>query len=239
MEQDFINILEKYGCNEKEIFVHTGLSDIQAAFDTNPYQFLIENLSDNFESILAPGFTDYFRTSGIYHMKYSRPKHGVFGKLFLHDSDYRTEDPIKSILVKGSYRFEGCDHRDSYSPNGCFAKLVNDNILVMNVGTPWIVCSLLHYFESKYNADYMKDTISDGIIYKGETEYKKVSQKCGEYTSEYYSWNKPKIEKLLVKEGVLDRYDLNGLKLRFFKLKDMEKVLAKKLRSDPYYLVKI
>ncbi|MFP8890754.1 AAC(3) family N-acetyltransferase [Natrialbaceae archaeon A-CW2] len=236
-EDEFEQILQKHADGESKVFVHAGLSDIRAAFDADPYVYLRDSLDRYFESILTPGFTDYFKTSGVYHLKYSRPKHGTFGKLFLKDSDYRTRDAIKSILVKGPYRFEECNHHDSYSPEGCFAKLVKDNVLVMNVGTQWITCSHLHYFESKYNVDYVIDRTYEGVIYTDDTEYRQIEQSCSVYTSKYYSWNKPKLQRLLEERDVLHRYDLNGLNVWFFKLGDIEEVLGEKLQRDPFYLV--
>jgi len=97
-------LLKRHGDGHSNVFVHAGLSDIKRAFGTDPYAFLRSKLNANFRSVLAPGFTDYFATSGVYHKQYSRPKHGTFGQLFLRDADYRTDDAMKSILVEGPYR---------------------------------------------------------------------------------------------------------------------------------------
>lgn len=236
-KERFRNILQQQAENESNVFVHAGLSDVKTAFNTNPYSFLTDQLSHYFKSIITPGFTDYFKTSGIYHKKYSKPKHGKLGQLFVQDADYRTDDAIKSFLVKGPYRFKECDHHDSYGSDGCFAKLVDDDILVMNIGVPWITCSHFHYFESRYDVDYMVDRTFDGILYRDDCEYEQIQQTCGYYISKYYSWNKPKIQNLLESNGVLDKYDLNGLKLLFFNLQDVKSVLGKKMESNPNYLV--
>lgn len=233
----FERILKDHAASEDTVFLHVGLSDIASAFDTDPYAFLRSKVDSHFESVLAPGFTDYFRTSGVYHKTYSRPKHGTFGTLFLEDADYRTDDAIKSILVRGPYRFDDCLHNDSYHSNGCFAKLVDDDVLVMNVGVPWITCSHLHYLESRYDAPYVVDETFEGVLYETETEHRHIAQTCGQYSSPFYSWNKPKIHRRMAAAGAIDAYDLHGLRVFFFSLGDVARVIGSELSEDPRYLV--
>lgn len=236
-ESRFDEVLDRHAEGHSKVFVHVGLSDIKRAFDTNPYEFLRSRLTERFESVLAPGFTDYFATSGVYHKQYSRPKHGTFGQLFLEDADYRTDDAMKSILVAGDYRFDDCVHHDSYHPEGCFAKLVEEDTLILDVGTPWLTCSHLHYFESRFDVAYLTERTFEGVMYTSEADCERIEQTCSIQPSPFYSWNKPKLTRHLERDGVLDRYDLNGLKVLSFTLGDLESSLAPRLRADPYYLV--
>lgn len=236
-ESTFDELLDRHAAGHSKVFLHVGLSDIKAAFDTNPYEFLLERLDERFESILAPGFTDYFKISGVYHKQYSRPKHGTFVRLFHEDADYRTDDAIKSILVKGPYRFDGCDHHRSYHDDGCFAQLVRDDALVLNVGTPWLKCSHLHYLEHQHGAPYVIEKTYDGVLYRSSTEYEHIEQTCSVYSSKFYSWNRRKLTRRLERAGVIDRYDLNGLKTIFFTLDDIVSVIGDEMRRDPHYLV--
>ncbi|WP_311173536.1 AAC(3) family N-acetyltransferase [Halobellus ordinarius] len=236
-EARFDDVLDRHAEGHSEVFVHVGLSDVKGAFATNPYEFLRSKLNARFESVLAPGFTDYFATSGVYHKQYSRPKHGTFSQLFLDDADYRTDDAMKSILVEGEYRFDDCVHHDSYHPEGCFAKLVEEDTLVLDVGTPWLTCSHLHYFESRFDVPYLTERTFEGVMYTDETDCERIEQTCSIQPSPFYSWNKPKLTRRLDRDGALDRYDLNGLKVLFFTLGDLQSSLAPRLRADPYYLV--
>lgn len=232
------NLIEDHGNGQTEVFVHVGLSDVKAAFDVDPYAFLLEKLDHQFDSVIAPGFTDYFKTSGVYHKQHSRPKHGTFGGLFLEDADYRTDDAIKSFLVRGPYRFQDCVHHDSYHEDGCFNKLVSDNVLVMDIGTPWLTCSHLHYFESVFDVEYVVERSFQGVLLD-DGDCRPIEQTCHQYESAFYMWNKPKIERLLEQRGVLWRYDLNGLQVLFFRLGDLADVIGEKLQSDEYYLVTV
>lgn len=233
----FDELLDRHGDGHSKAFVHVGLSDVKHAFGTDPYAFLRSRLGDHFRSVLAPGFTDYFATSGVYHKEYSRPKHGTFGPLFLRDADYRTDDAMKSILVEGPYRFDGCRHSDSYHEDGCFARLVEEDTLILDVGTPWITCSHLHHFESRLDVDYVAERTFEGVRCSAEGGCEPVEQTCGVRTSPFYSWNKPKLTRRLERDGVIHRYDLNGLKILFFTLGDLESSLVPRLREDPKYLV--
>jgi aminoglycoside N3'-acetyltransferase len=230
------DLLDRHGDGRSKAFVHVGLRDVKRAFGGDPYARLRSRLDDRFRSVLAPGFTDYFATSGVYHKSYSRPKHGAFGKLFLRDADYRTDDAMKSILVNGPYRFDGCRHADSYHEDGCFARLVEEDTLIVDVGTPWITCSHLHYFESRADLGYVTEETFEGVICD-EDGCDPVEQTCGVRTSPFYSWNKPKLTRDLERDGVLHRYDLNGLRLLFFTLGDLESSLMPRLEADPSYLV--
>lgn len=233
----FEELLDRHGEGHSEAFVHAGLSGVKQAFGTDPYAFLRSKLGDAFRSVLTPGFTDYFATSGVYHKRFSRPKHGAFGSLFLPDADYRTDDAMKSILVQGPYRFDGCRHADSYHEDGCFERLVEDDALVIDVGTPWLTCSHLHHFESRLGLDYVVEETFEGVICTEDGGCEPVEQTTGVRTSPFYSWNKPKLTRRLEREGVLHRYDLNGLRVLFFGLGDLEASLVPRLRADPYYLV--
>ncbi|WP_142986049.1 AAC(3) family N-acetyltransferase [Halorubrum cibi] len=230
-------LLNRHGDGRSKVFVHVGLSDVKRAFRTDPYAFLRSKLDEHFRSVLAPGFTDYFATSGVYHKQYSRPKHGTFGPLFLRDADYRTDDAMKSILVRGPYRFDGCLHSDTYHEDGCFARLVEEDALVMDIGTPWLTCSHLHHFESRLDLEYVVTETFEGVICTEEGGCEPVEQTCGVRTSPFYSWNKPKLTRDLERDGVLHRYDLNGLQVLFFTLGDLKSSLVPRLRADPQYLV--
>ena len=229
-------ILDRYS-EEDEVFVHVGLSDIKAVFHENPYELLLNLLDAHFDSILAPGFTPSFRQSGVYHKLYSRPEFGMFSKLFLEDADYRTDDPLHSIFVKGDYRFEECNHRNTFSRDGCWDKLDKDNMLYMNIGTPWIVTTQHHYVEHYYDVPYNSPKKYEGHIYYDETEGERIEQISYQYDEKIIHRNFLKSEKCLYSSGVLDRFFVNGLKILFFRARDMRKALKPKIDNDNYYLV--
>lgn len=229
-------VLDRY--DDDTVFVHAGLSDVKAAFRTDPYEFLRGVLTDHFESVLAPGFTPSFKESGVFHKHYSRPRYGAFPRLFLSDCDHRTDDPLHSILVEGPYRFDGSDPRTTFGPNGRFARLAADDVLYLSVGTPWFRATQLHYLECKYDVPYVEQTDHEGVVYHDETEHERVVQT--NYTNEnpyLYAFNKTKLERRLRDAGALDRYDLGGLRVYLTRAGELERVLGPELERDPYYLI--
>lgn len=229
-------ILNQYSA--ETVFVHIGLSDINAAFETNPFDFILDKLTAHFESVLTPGFTPSFRKDDgrVYHKQYSKPGFGTFPRLFRSVADYRTDDATNSILVRGPYRFEDCDHHDTWAEAGCFGALDRDNVLYLNIGTDWFTASQLHYVEAYYELPYVQTGEYDGVIYYDETTHEQITQQSHEYYRPV-SWNRPKISDYLATEGVLDRYNYNGLRIFAFNARELRDALRPKLADDAYYLV--
>jgi hypothetical protein len=231
--EEFEGVFERY--DDDVVFVHAGLSDINAALPGNPYETTRSVLDRNFKSVLAPGFTDYFRTSGVYAKRYSRPMYGTFNRLFLEDAEYRTDDACKSILVRGDYRFAGRNHHDSYSSNGCFAQLGEDDILLTSIGTPWLMCSFLHYLEAQHDVPYIEEDTYDGVLFD-ENGSREIRQTC-HYWDGYWRFNKTKLHRHWREHDLVDEYDLNGLRIFFAYMSDIEAFVTEKLPAAPYYLV--
>lgn len=236
-EREFDRVLDRYA-DEDVAFVHVGLGDIKRAFDRNPYDFLMERLDARFESILVPGFTPSFRSvdGGVYHKRYSQPKFGAFARLFLEDCEYRTDDPTNSILVRGPYRFDDCDHFDTWSEEGCFARLDRENVLYLNVGTDWLRSSQIHYIENLLDVPYVRTAEYEGVIYRDEREHEHVHHRSHEYTMPV-TWNREKLRRDLEADGVLDTYDLNGLMVFAYHARAIREALTPRILADPYYLV--
>ncbi|WP_336135436.1 AAC(3) family N-acetyltransferase [Natronomonas amylolytica] len=232
-QNEFNQVFESY--EDDVVFVHAGLSDVNKALPGDPYEQILTTLDRNFDSILAPGFTDYFKMSRVYSKQYSRPKHGTFNFLFLDDSDYRTDDACRSILVKGEYRFEGRNHHDTFASDSCFAQLGEDDVLLTSIGTPWLMCSFLHYLEWKYRVPYVTKQSFEGVLFDGK-ERREIEQETP-YWDGFWRFNKLKLHRHWRKHGIVDEYNLNGLRLFFTSLADIEEFVGHRLQSDPYYLV--
>lgn len=231
---EFQAILDDY--DDPTIFVHIGLSDVNAAFGERSYDRLYSELTRQFESVLVPGFTPSFRASGVYHKAYSRPQVGMFPILFMNDAEYRTDDALHSILVAGDYRFDGCDHHDTFGAEGCYAQLDRDNVLIANIGTNRLVSTQNHYVSLRADPPYQTTETHTGVIYYDDETHQEIAQRNDTFTS-IYNWNRWKMENYLAEQGVLDRRDRNGLKLSFVRAGDMRTALEPKIEREPYYMV--
>lgn len=230
------DILATY--DDSVVFVHAGLSDIKQAFKENPYFFLLETLEEHFESILTPGYTPQFKETGMYDKRNTEPAYGSWSKLFLQDAEYRTNDAIHSILVRGDYRFEGCNHNDTFADDGCFAKIDRDNILILNIGVPWLMTTQHHYIERQYDAPYQTYPTYEGIIIDENGNRSSVSQRNETYTVyARRAWRK--LQRESVEAGVVNEFNINGLLMLLFRANTYRDFLEDKVTSDPYYLVSI
>jgi len=235
-EPELDRILDRYAGDT--VFVHIGLSDINAAVDGDPFEFIVAKLTARFESVLTPGFTPSFRKDDgrVYHKQYSKPGFGTFPRLFQSVADYRTDDATNSVFVHGSARFDDCDHHTTWGERGCFGALDRQNVQYLAVGTDWLRASQLHYVEWYYELPYVDRVEYDGVIYYDETSHEPVCQTTHEYHRPV-SWNRAKIADDLVAAGALDRYNCNGLRIFAFNARDLREALRPKLADDPYYLV--
>ncbi len=231
----FERLLTQYDADA--VFVHVGLSAVNAAFDDDPYKYLIDVLESQFESVLVPGFTPSFRDTGIYDKVNSVPEIGTFSRLFMADADYRTDDPIHSIQVSGPYRFDDCNHHDTFGSDGCYARLEVDDVLILNVGTPWLISTQLHYVEMQSDPPYADPVTASGVCFDEAGDCRPVVQRTFEKNEYVYYWNRDKIRDDANAAGILDTYDLNGLPVIAVGARDLSEFLAPKLAADPYYLV--
>lgn len=231
---EFQAVLDDY--DDPTVFVQVGLSHVNAAFGERSYERLYGELTRQFDSVLTPGFTPSFRESGVYHKQYSRPQVGMFPILFMRDADYRTADALHSIQVSGPYRFDGCDHHDTFGPEGCWAQLDRDNVLFANIGTNRLVVTQEHYVSFRADTPYHEAETHSGVVYYDEESHEEIEQRNDTFTS-FYSWNRPKLENYLAERGVLDRRDRNGLKLSFVRARDLREALEPKIEADPYFMV--
>ena len=229
-------VLAQYS-DAETVFVHIGLSDVKTALQRNPYEAIIETLTAEFESVLAPGFTRSFRDTRVFDVDETSPEVGAFSSLFFGDAAYRTPDPLHSILVDGPYRFDDCTFRDTFSPDGCYGQLSADNVLYLNIGTPWLVSTQLHYVERVCDVPYAGTTEVDGeLTADGTTE--RITQRTYDKNNYLYFWNRRGLRDDMVEAGVLDHYVLNGLNVMGLRAGEMQAFLEPRIEEDPYYLVR-
>jgi len=235
-EAVFAEILDGY--DEDAVFVHVGLSDVNAAFDGNPYEFVRDHLDARFDSILTPAFTQSFRRTGQFHRTDTEPELGAFTALFFEEADYRTADPLHSIQVRGDYRFDGCTVRDTFAPEGCYAQLERDDVRILDIGTRWLVSTQLHYIERVTDVPYSETVEVEGTVRYPGGRVERVTQRNYDKNNYLYFWDRLGIQRDLIDDGVLDHHDLNGLRVISVTASDLREALEPRIAEDPYYMVR-
>jgi aminoglycoside N3'-acetyltransferase len=234
--QRLYDVLDSY--DDETVFTHVGLSAIRDAFDADPYHFLREVLDERFESVLAPGYTPQFRETGEYDKRNSEPAYGTWSKLFFQDAEYRTDDAIHSILVRGPYRFDDCDHHDTFAEDGCFGQLDRDDVLVLNVGTPWLFTTQHHYIERQFGVPYQSYPVHEGVIVDEGGNEEEIAQRNDTYCL-YARRAARKIQRQAVAAGVVDEFEIGGVLVLLFRAGAYHDFVRRKLSEDPCYLVKM
>ncbi len=237
-ESVFEEILSQYD-DVETVFVHIGLSDIKSAFETNPYEFIMEHLKRQFSSILVPGFTKSFRDEGAFHVSESSPELGAYSTLFFeNEMEYRTPDPLHSIMVSGEYRFEGVNFRNTFAPDGCYGQLEEENVLCLNIGTQWLVSTQLHYLEQVLDLPYVDTVEISGTITYEDGSTERIRQRNYLKNNYVYFWNRTKIRNEMMSAGKLDHFLLNGLSITTFEMEELGTFIRERVADDPYYLVR-
>lgn len=222
--------------DESVVFVHAGLRDVKRAFDCDPFRYLVETLDDHFQAVLAPGFTPSFRRSGVFHIDQSRPEYGAFSRLFLDVADRRTPDPLHSILIRGEYDFSGCEMRRTFGMDGCWAQLDADDVLILNIGTPWIVSTQHHYIEHRTSVPYTEEKTYSGVLISSDGEQTDIEQSSYTYSVPVRR-NAPKIQQFLQDRDMLESPDFNGLNVQLISARTLRETLEPAIFEDPYFLI--
>lgn len=215
------------------VVVYAGLSDVAAAFGGDPYERLREALFGAFDAVLTPGFTFSFRETGVVDLDRAPPETGTFGRRFLADAEFRTEDPVFSLLGAGEFGFETDGTDRSYAEDGYWAELHDRDVLYLNVGTGRFRCSAFHLAEARHDVPYVSETELSGRV-----ERDGVSRRvCHAIPTDdcYRRFARRKVTTALG-DALCDR-SIGRLRIEGCRASDVDVLLDDRLVEDPYYLV--
>jgi len=215
------------------VVVYAGLSDVAAAFGGDPYERLRDALFDAFDAVLTPGFTFSFRESGFVDLDSAPPEVGTFGRQFLEDAAFRTDDPVFSLLGAGAFAFATDGTDCSYAPCGYWDELHDRDALYLNVGTDRFRCSGFHVAEVRHDVPYVSQRELHGNV-RRDGGVGAVTHSIP--TDDYWRrFARRKVQRDLG-DALLDR-SVGGLRIQGCRASAVDALLDDRLDSDPYYLV--
>lgn len=215
------------------VVVYAGLSDVAAAFGGDPYERLRAALFEAFDAVLTPGFTFSFRESGFVDLDRAPPEVGAFGRRFLADAEFRTDDPVFSLLGAGEFEFETDEADCSYAPGGYWDELHDRDVLYLNIGTDRFRCSAFHVAEVRHEVPYVSRTKLRGQVRRnGRVEPVVHSIPTDDY------WRRFARRKVCRDLGdqLLD-HSVAGVRVQGCRASAVDALLDERLAADPYYLV--
>jgi len=234
-----INIPQK-----KIIYLHVSLKELKY-LTKKSYELLTEEIIDKLQeifhpsAIVVPTFTPSFIKSGIYSLKYSRSEVGIFSEIFRSFADYRTMNPIHnfSIISDNLFPFDSLDYTDTYSKNGFYAYTMNMDSYTININTQYTVASILHYIENKFTNKYrLKKEYYYGKILNEADEPFEVNVRH-QMNNRKYLWNREKIDRILIREGVLVKKKYRNIGISVFNNCQLCNILGLKIQKNKFYLV--
>ena len=224
-----------------KVFMHAGLSPLKRFTPgTDTYAYLKGLMFKHFKVVVSQGFTPVVRKTRIFDPEKERPAYGAFARLFFRDATYRNPDPCYSVMGAGEVPFD--PEAFSFSSDGPFRQMVEEDFYCINVGLDVFTCSLLHYIEYEQQVPYLEFFEDIYYIRKGDKK-KKIAypihtNKKGYSVKGYVWWNRQRLMKDLKKSGLLAGEKIEGVRFWCFSLKKLYDFVSQKVKNDPYYLIK-
>lgn len=215
------------------VVAYAGLSDVAAAFGGDPYERLRDALFAQFDAVLTPGFTFSFRETGLVDLDSAPPEVGRFGRRFLADADFRTADPVFSLLGAGRFEFDADGTDCSYASGGYWTELHDRDALYLNVGTDRFRCSAFHVAELRHDVPYVSVVEDRGVVRQDGIARPVVHRAPAD--DHYRRFARRKVLADLG-DALVDR-SVGGVRVQGCRASHVDALLDDRLASDPYYLV--
>ncbi len=224
-----------------KIFMHAGLSPLKRFTPgKDTYSYLKGLMFKHFKVVASQGFTPSVRKTKVFDPEKERPAYGAFAKLFFRDASFRNLDPCYSVLAAGKAGFQ--EQAFSFSAEGPFRQMVEEDFYCINVGLDVFTCSLLHYIEYEQRVPYL-EFFTDNYSIRREEQTEQIAypihtNKKGYSVKGYVWWNRQRLMRDLKKSGLLSGEKIEGVRFWFFSMKKLYDFVSQKVKNDPYYLIK-
>jgi len=218
--------------------IHVGLSQVESVSAAAAAEAVLSELEAALSCFCVPAFTPSFRKNRVFDIKKSIPEVGSFSRFCMDRQNFRTRDPIHSLFVfKDAGRsILALPTRDTFAPGGVYETFITPGSCWINIGTPEIVSTALHFIERAAVVPYLlKETIEGTIIDETGNE-EQVNQVSYKYRMKA-CWNRRKIEEYLRAIRCIEYFEWKGALVRIVDGHRAFIGLLDKLKQDPFFLV--
>ena len=218
--------------------VHAGLSAVDAASAREAADAIFQELSSSLSFFVCPAYTPSFRKSRVFSIPDSQPEVGGFSKMCMERKPPRTIDPIHSLFVFGKTGAELLSDpvRDTFAPDGVFKHFSDPGSCWINIGTPQLVSTVLHYVERLACVPYTREETLAGHFFYSDNRKEEVRQTS--YRRVFrVAWNREKIENFLISFGAAEKFLWRGAVVRVVDGNLAVKLLMRELSGNPYFMV--
>ena len=245
----FEQALQKIGIEKGDtILVHSDVTPALKLINSNSCENALSLLKNCFLDVLGPTGTlivptfnyDFCKGKPYSHEK-SRSQVGIFTNYILLDNkSYRSFHPILSFAAIGPDTKNICDNisKSSFGRGSVLHKLhkINAKIVSFNLGS---IHTFIHYIEQSIGVDYRFLKYFQGKVEKDGIEWEDSFDFYVRYLDREVINSETRLVNYLESTGKMNKIILaNKYPILLAKADDIYQSALKKLKKDPYYLLK-
>lgn len=233
----------------KIIYLHIGLKGLYNKFyydrrfvNKNDISEHIFNLIKDIykpETILIPAFTYSFLKGVTYNNKKSPSEVGIFSESMRKSNIkfVRSKDAVFSTLCFGKIDFLPNEiNYDAFGEASLF-NIIKDDHIILNINTPKIVSSYLHFLEQQFSVPYRKFKTFFGKISCDDRDHEINYRYFVRSEGMKSEWDREYIADDLYKKGILNVIRHQEFKISAFSSQDLNRYIGERLQTNPLYLL--
>ena len=197
----------------------------------------------NPKSIVVPSFTYSFTDNLNFSINKSKTEVGRFSEevRLQCSSKLRTLDPIFSVIDVENYGWTGSQwNAEAFGLQSIWESWDKYNGIILNIDLPEIISTQIHYIEKISQVPYrFNKTFIGNVSDFDDNTFKLQYNYFVRDLSHKFHWNRTKIISVLEDNNVVFNSTWNDIPIRWFRAKDLRKVLQPIMMSDPYYLLSL
>jgi aminoglycoside N3'-acetyltransferase len=192
------------------------------------------------KSIAVPTFTYSYTKNFNFSVNKSKSEVGRFSDEIrkLYPPKMRTLDPVFSIIDTENFGWVDSQWNDeAFGKKSIWESWDKFNGIILNIDLPEVTATQIHYIEKLSKVPYRSNKFFPGNVYSADNTLFKLNYA---YFARNYNYHLDREKRLSIMEEnkIVFNSVWNGLPVRWFRAKDMRKLLQPILQSNPNSLLK-